>query len=371
MLLRTPLLPETGGLDVGALSRLFDDVTTSYKHLFFAALLAEFQANGLSERIFALKSLGLGMLVAAWHPVRVYRLSLGARDQAALVLDLLPPGDDGPVPAARLRASLAAAGPDCGALLRFVPCRLLSPFFPGQLRGVPDHRKDRFIRALADDGFNDVRPLYRFSGPDAIELHPDWAAYLTANFPIVVAWAERRWIAYLQARNPAVPAVSEKLSAPPRRDPLRAQTRYWSKALAMMPEAPRCIYTDRPLDRERFHLDHFLPWTFVCHDSLWNLLPVSPEANISKGNRLPDASYLPAFAASQHAGLTVARRVMTPREWDAATAPFLGELRIPEAALLDAGSLRDSYHRLVGSQLDIARAIGFEPGWRFATQPAA
>lgn len=64
MLLRTHLLPETGGPDVGALSRLFDNVTTSYKHLFFAALLAEFQANGLSERIFALKSLALGMLEA-------------------------------------------------------------------------------------------------------------------------------------------------------------------------------------------------------------------------------------------------------------------------------------------------------------------
>ena len=124
------------------------------------------------------------------------------------------------------------------------------------------------------------------------------------------AWSERRWIAYLQARNSTVPAVSEKLCPPPRREPLTVQTRYWSKAMAAMSEPLRCIYTGGPLDRERFHLDHFLPWTFVCHNSLWNLLPVSPKANTSKWNRLPDASYLPAFAASQHTGLIAARRGM-------------------------------------------------------------
>lgn len=33
------ILPVRRGLDVGALARLFDDATNSYKHLFFRALL--------------------------------------------------------------------------------------------------------------------------------------------------------------------------------------------------------------------------------------------------------------------------------------------------------------------------------------------
>lgn len=362
----TRTLPGSGRVDVGALSRLFDDATTSYKHLFFSALLTEFHRSGLVDGVMPLRSLGIGMLVSAWYPVRVYRLSLGVRDQAEAVLSRLPPSDGGPLPALTLRASLTLAAPDCSPLLRYVPGRLLSPFFAQDLRGKPDAVKGKLIQVLADDRFDAVRPLYRFLGADRIELHPDWVAYLAANFPIVSAWAERRWISYLQARNPAVPAVSEKLGPPLRRDPLTAQKRYWSRVMAAAPAALPCIYTGRPLQPDNVHLDHFLPWTFVCHDSLWNLLPVSPQANASKQNKLPDLSYLAPFARFQQCGLSAARAVMGQNEWEAATNSFVGELRIPEADLLTPGVLLDTYQRTVGSQLDIARAIGFEPGWRFA-----
>ena len=362
------LLPTDRGLDVGALSRLFDDTTNSYKHLFFEALLGEFRDGGFAGGVFPLDALAVGMLAAAWHPARVYRLSLGLRDQAAEVLARIELGEDGPVPARQLKAALAARDPDCRAIMRWVPYRLISPFFAQRLRGMPDHHRNALIRSLADELFDSARPLYRFVGSGAIELHPEWAAYLAANFPIVAAWAERRWIAYLQSRNPTVPAVSEKTGPPLRRDSLTAQTRYWRKAIVAMAEPPSCIYSGTPLDPDRFHLDHFLPWTFVCHDALWNLLPVSPKANSSKGNKLPDPSYLPRFAAAQHAGLAAARRVMGRVEWETATGPFVGDLRIPEANLLDPAVLAEAYDRSVRAQLDIAHGIGFEAGWRFAAE---
>lgn len=358
-------LPPGQGLDIGAFSRLFDDTTNSYKHLFFEALLGEFRDEGLTGKIFSLDALAVGMLTAAWHPARVYRLSLGLRDKAAEILAHIEVGEDGPIPAPRLKAALTARGPDCRALMRWVPYRLIAPFFAQRLRGVPDHHRNALIRSLADELFDSARPLYRFASVGAIELHPQWAAYLAANFPIVAAWAERRWIAYLQSRNPTVPAVSEKTGPPLRRDALTIQTRYWRRAITAMPEPPVCIYSGTRLDPNRFHLDHFLPWTFICHDALWNLLPVSPEANLSKGNKLPDSSYLPRFAATQHAGLAAARRAMGKGEWETAVGSFVGDLRIPEAKLLDFAVLAEAYDRSVGAQLDIARGIGFEAGWRF------
>lgn len=366
MLERSDPLPPDRGLNISALSRLFDDTTTSYKHLFFEALLEEFRGGGFTKRVFSLRSLAVGMLAAAWHPVRVYRLSLGVRDQATLILGQLEFGEDGPITARHLKAALVASNPDCRAIMRWVPFRLIAPFFTHHLRGVPDHNRNGLIRSFADELFDTIRPLYRFIDPDGIELHPDWAEYLTVNFPIVSAWAERRWIAYLQARNPTVPAVSEKIGPPLRRDPLTAQIRYWKKVMAAMHEVPRCIYTGLQLDPNHFHLDHFLPWTFVCHDSLWNLLPVSPKANSSKGNKLPHLSYLPFLAASQHAGLMTARQIMVRGEWESVSNCFVGELRIPETRLLDASALFDSYEIFVGSQLNIAEGVGFEPGWRFS-----
>ena len=162
-----------------------------------------------------------------------------------------------------------------------------------------------------------------------------------------------------------VPAVSEKTAPPLQRDSLAAQTRYWKKVIAATPEPLLCIYSGRQITPDGFHLDHFLPWTFVCHDALWNLLPVSPDANSAKSNRLPDPSYLPALVIAHHSGLATARRIMKAGEWDAASMSFVSDLRIPEVSLLERNVLAEAYHRTVGAQLDIARAIGFEAGWRF------
>lgn len=358
-------LPSSCGLDIGAFSRLFNDTTNSYKHLFFDALLTEFREKNFKASCFSLEDLSIGMLAAAWHPVRVYRLSLGVRDQATILLSHVQFGEDGPIPSRRLKAALKAQNIDGRSLMRWVPYRLIAPFFVQQLRGVTDSYRNSLIRSLAEDSFGATRPLYKFADADTIELHPDWAAYLADNFPIVSGWAERRWIAYLQAHNPTVPAVSEKTGPPSQRTALTAQTRYWKKVIGAMAEVPRCIYSGVQLDPKRFHLDHFLPWTFVCHDALWNLLPVSPEANSSKSNRLPHPLYLPAFAAAQSAGLLTAHRTLSKGEWEAAASPFIGDLRVPEARLLDPTFLAEAYGHSVGAQLDIARAIGFEAGWQF------
>jgi hypothetical protein len=220
---------------------------------------------------------------------------------------------------------------------------------------------------LSVECFHTLRPLYRFGGDETVELHPEWAEYLFKNHAIVSGWAERRWISYLQSSNPMVPAVSEKMRPPPRRGDLSVQTDYWKKVIEASAEPPRCIYSDWSIELGGFDLDHFLPWTFVCHDALWNLIPAMPAANSAKGNRLPDRSFLPAFAAFQHAGLATARRIMSDDEWDTASLPFVDDLKIPKEKVLDAGALSEAYDRLLGAQMDVASATGFEPGWRYVT----
>jgi hypothetical protein len=363
-------LPTTDGIDVGVLSRLFDDATNSYKHLLFDALLQAFMDGGFKATKVSLNQLAIGMLAEAWHPVRVYRLSLGAQDKVAATIQTIDFGSDNPIPHAQLRNRIAALNIDRRLLLRYAPYRLISPFFARELSGVRDDKRNPAIVELADQHFDTTVPLYRLVDMDSVEtatleIHPRWADYIAVNFPIVKGWAERKWIAYLQARNPTVPAISEKTGAPLRRNSLSAQTRYWKAVFAANGEPLRCIYSGALLDQNRFHLDHFLPWTFICHDAIWNLVPVSPEVNAAKGNRLPDVSYLAIFASAQHRGLGTARRVMKETAWALATSPFVGNLRISEDQLLDPDVLFEAYSRSVGPQLDIARGIGFQSGWRF------
>ena len=35
-------------------------------------------------------------------------------------------------------------------------------------------------------------------------------------------------------------------------------------------------------------IDHFVPWSYVAHDEMWNLNPTTKTINSSKSNNLPD-----------------------------------------------------------------------------------
>ena len=44
-------------------------------------------------------------------------------------------------------------------------------------------------------------------------------------------------------------------------------------------------------------IDHFVPWSYVAHDELWNLVPTTKAVNSSKNNNLPDwEHYFPLLA---------------------------------------------------------------------------
>ncbi|WP_162341178.1 HNH endonuclease domain-containing protein [Cyclobacterium salsum] len=62
-----------------------------------------------------------------------------------------------------------------------------------------------------------------------------------------------------------------------------------------------CIYSNEEMSMENFSIDHFIPWSFVTHDQLWNLIPTSRSVNSSKGNNFPSLSeYLDPFVEIQH-----------------------------------------------------------------------
>ena len=66
------------------------------------------------------------------------------------------------------------------------------------------------------------------------------------------------------------------------------------------------FYTENKLNHS-YDLDHFLPWKFVAHNQLWNLIPVDPRANRSKSDHFPSKTYIDRLAATHCAALSIAR----------------------------------------------------------------
>ncbi|MED3718987.1 HNH endonuclease [Geobacillus sp. 47C-IIb] len=55
----------------------------------------------------------------------------------------------------------------------------------------------------------------------------------------------------------------------------------------------RCFYCGKSLsERRKAHVDHFIPWSFVQADHLWNLVLACSECNLSKRDRIADGVFL-------------------------------------------------------------------------------
>jgi hypothetical protein len=97
-----------------------------------------------------------------------------------------------------------------------------------------------------------------------------------------------------------VPDIPNKLIKPAVRNSLTKQRNYWKLYAEHQPAAFNCIYTGKNLIVVQFDVDHFIPYNFVSHDLLWNLIPADPGFNSTKTDKLPTLSrYFQPFFTMQ------------------------------------------------------------------------
>jgi hypothetical protein len=370
-------LPASEEVNVAALARLFADTTNSYKYVFFISLLDILKRRNFDvSQPIAFQDLVVEMLANAWYPHTYFKLSFGTTDQITQCLDSLPLVIQEPVlkftdtDKKLLRAAIQSQNLTkvVQKLRRFVPFRLIAPFLEQELQGVENRHKgdnlDRAVPRAAEKGFDNYKPLYRFdsdsySSCNSVIFHPSWAAYFEKHYTIVRGWASWEWLGYMQKRNPSTPGLVYKLFAPSKREPLKKQTDYWKIVLSQLDF--HCIYSNQKIDPANFSLDHYLPWSFVAHDQLWNLVPTTPEINSSKSNNLPPDHFFERFVSAQHLGLITCHEQMTESTWNITVEAYINDLRIQtQDDLLDLEKLRNAYSSTVQPLISLASNQGFK-----------
>jgi len=308
----------------------------------------------------------------------VFRLSLGKQDQLNdIPLRLreargLAPHER---PAAVRQAALeelrdgrSAVGGKILNLGVYVPRRFLTPFFEAELRGRKDAEKNRLIERLAEEAFGDEeRPgLYRFVSDDGrptIEFHPGWYDYFKMHAHILKDFCLWNLLLYVQKNNPNAPNLAAKLFAPGVRDLSRAR-RYWETALEVLGPRP-CVYSGILVDRRAYSLDHFLPWSYVAHDLLWNVVPTTASVNSAKGDRVPELErYFGDFARLQHEALRVVATAARAKLVEDYTLLFRAS-SLEELWAVAFGRFEETLYDTISPQVQIAENLGFVTGWRY------
>jgi len=362
-------LPDDPQLNISALSSIFSNTTNSYKLLFFLAIMEEIKTNltkGERNQSIKLNSLSIRMLQFAWYPHRFFNLSFGIQDKIARSLDILNFDIQGSAITnsksfEELRIAIEDQFNAIGgrSLERYVPYRLLSPFFNRELKGLPDSKINNKVIELTGQSFDSNTPsIYRFSDDhSSIILHEKWLKYLSDNWRIVKGWALFEWANYLQKKNPSTPAILNKLQPPANRSPLKKQTDYWK--LVSEDVDLHCIYSGQPLTAGAFALDHFIPWSFICHDELWNLIPSDPIANIKKGRAIPSENKIKPFI-NQHLIAIEIHHSKNRKSWPRIVQPYLEGLSLSADEILNPDLVAASLEGKMKPLISLAKNLGYQ-----------
>ena len=293
-------LPTDKNVDTRSLAQIYNNTVATYKYYWFVSIL-DIVVKEQRRRI-SFWEIIVGMIAEAWYPIHYFRLSFGKSDSLYNQIIELQKELNIPIDAKKDEIKKQIFNnltiPKIRGLLRVftlnVPYRFLSPWI--------NYTTDNQVVELSQSYTNNC--IYSIKD-DTIEINPKWEQYLNDNYLILRDFTFWNLTVFLQKRNPNVPDVPSKLVKPILRDSLVKQRHFWDTFIDINGSI-KCIYTGKELYKMSYDLDHFVPWSFVSHNLLWNLLPADSSINSSKSNNLPLLDqYLRPFAKMHQQAIQV------------------------------------------------------------------
>ncbi len=360
-------LPFSNQLPIEYLASCFDNVTNSYKFYWFLAILEHVKKSQLST--IPIQDLLNHMVASVWYPTTYFFLSFGKQDRLSQIAtqvkikELLKKHQIIQEISNQLLTDDQFAR-EVNSLARFVPYRFLRPFFNNQTKGKPDWQVNDLIAELAEKSFNnqDSPCLYRFvvTPQASIEIQAEWWAYLQKHLRILEDFGWWNLLNYLQRNNPNVPSIATKLFAPEQRD-LNLAREFWRLVFNQL-ETINCIYSRQPMKKAKFSLDHFLPWRFVTHDLLWNLIPTPKNINSAKSDTLPDMqAYFNDFAEMQYEALQIVAGLNKTNLLE----DYILLLKRDNISQIPFTEFKQILQDTMVPQFQIAKNMGFATNWKY------
>ena len=240
-------------------------MSASYKPTLLAAIVKGVEAGIDPTRSISLASLADEYARLYWSQVVVFRLRHSPRDSAPpVIVQLILEASE----RNRVRKLGELADSERRKLIRKIanvlPTNVLSAFHASKPESMP--------------------PLYAWDeGESVIRLTVDAVAFVHENARSLTLIANYFLARFLSKLN-TVPHIVEKVE---RDAAKRGSLAPFAAQLRALGESA-CFYCDASLDVGVSTIDHFIPWTFVFEDRLWNLVPACRVCNSSKSDRLPD-----------------------------------------------------------------------------------
>ena len=291
-------IPQSDFLSTKNLSRVFNNTTATYKFYWFQSLLQMHNEEGIYRM--NVWDLVIRMVANAWFPIHYFHLSFGSMDSLHRIVTELQWMTDLPMDAKKeevvecltVRLDDKKVKDQLATLIRNVPYRFLSPWI--------NYTSDADVIARSHAYENGcLYSIQKTKDEFYITINPVWNKYLQDYYGILTDFINWNLTLFLQQRNPNIPNIPNKLTRPMERTSLSKQRSFWDDVIRIGGHV-HCIYTGQEIHIGDYAVDHFLPWSFVAHDQLWNLIPADNSINSSKSDKLPPLDRFLKKLAEEH-----------------------------------------------------------------------
>ena len=327
-------VPYSREVDYITFSRVLKDdrVVASYKMYWLLAILDEVQEGNIEIEF---RKLITRMIAYAWYPISKFRLYFGAWDNLGKVVKYI--SDTHNLKSNINKSELIdfiynSNDKELNRMIKNltynVPHKFLSPFYEGIAKEPPM----KTVMILSQEHKGWIYEIYRNREEEnCIRIREGWDDYLKYNYKIIQGWVYYKLVCFLQKRNPNVPGIAMKLEAPVNRN-LISQTKIWNRIIERKNIFD--LYTGLPFTKENYKeygvlsMDHFIPWSFVLHDQMWNLVPTFKNINSQKSDNLFNyEDYIEGLAKLQYDAFCFVVDENKKEEIE----EYRGILRVPDA----------------------------------------
>jgi len=287
-------------LDIEGFARMMKDPSYCYKFYWLEAIV-KLITEGVTETTF--DAVIDEMICNAWYSVREFHIHLSGMQMDGQVRDGLERAILTLTELSNLEAhasgveiknaikthntALKAAKEQ---LTNMVPYRALAGFFdnvnitvewssvPKMTATIELTNRERVLLPYTLGTSSKLKKEIRFQKP--------WIDMIQDNAVSILGWIQYEKVKWLQNNNPEVPGLVYKLMPMDEKMRKLGHVRKLWEGILTFSEV-HDIFTDEPVVPKQYDVDHFIPWSFVMNDELWNLMPMDSSLNSSKSNRLP------------------------------------------------------------------------------------
>lgn len=301
-------------LDIEGFSHMMKDPSYCYKFYWLEAIV-QLISEGIRETTF--DAIIDEMICNAWYSVREFHIHLSGiqadgqiRDGLERIVVKLTDLSNLSANASKteIKNTIRTYNPEIKSfkeqLTNMVPYRALAGFFNRSTEKV-DWYSARRMTAYIEHMNRDVVLLPYILGPESklkkkVYFQKFWVEMIQDQMVPILGWIQYEKVKWLQNNNPEVPGLIYKLA--PMNEKMRKLNhvrKLWEGIIDV--SEVRDVFTDRPMLSRQYEVDHFIPWSFVMNDELWNLMPMDALLNSSKSNRLPKwEPFFERFAKNQY-----------------------------------------------------------------------